>query len=149
MIIRAGKEHIEMLTRAAVGVLADLPNYANVVYDIEHTRHMLNIYIDLPDLAIFFKEVEGEVVGLFMGMIHPQWFTATLEMSELMFWVRADYRTTPLAKQLIKVMEEWAIPRGAKKLFMAAGSGYETERVEKFYKRLGYTTRTVIACKGV
>lgn len=149
MIVRANREHIEMLTRAAVGVLADLPNYAGVVYDIDHTRRMLEIYIGLPDLAIFFKEVDGEVVGLFMGMVHPQWFTPNLEMSELMFRVRSDYRTTPLAKQLIRTMEEWAVPMGVKKLFMAAGSGYETERVEKFYRRLGYTTRTVIACKEV
>ena len=148
-IARATAEHIDMLTNVTESILKDLPNYAGVKLDLEHTRRMLEVYISLPDLSIFFSEVDGEIVGLFMGMVHPQWFTPTLEMSELMFWVRSDYRTTPLAKQLIRTMEEWAIPRGAKRLFMAAGSGYETERVEKFYRRLGYGTRTVISCKEV
>lgn len=149
VIIRATAEHIDMLTSVTADVLNDLPNYAGVQLDLDHTRQMLQVYIGLPDLAIFFSEVDGEIVGLFIGMVHPQWFTPTLEMSELMFWVRSDYRSTPLAKRLIKTMEEWAIPRGAKRLFMAAGSGYETERVEKFYRRLGYGTRTTISCKEV
>lgn len=149
MIQRATAEHIDLLVRASVGVLDDLPNYAGVVYDPDHTRRMMEVYMRLPDLGIFFEEEDGQVVGLIMGMIHPQWFTPTREMSELMFWVRPDHRKSPLARQLIKTMEEWAIPRGARKIFMAAGSGYETERVEKFYRRLGYKVRTVIACKNI
>lgn len=149
MIRQARPEDIDMLVRASAGVLDDLPNYTGVEYDPEHTRRMLEVYMTLPDMGIFFKEAGGEIIGLFMGMVHPQWFTPSLEMSELMYWVRADFRNTPLARDLLKVAEEWAVSRGARKLFVAAGSGYETERVENFYRRLGYTTRTVICCKGV
>lgn len=149
MIIKASSEHIDILTNVVADVLADLPNYAGVEFDREHTRRMLGIYLDLPGLGCFFEAVDGEVVGLFMGMIHPQWFTPTLEMSELMFWVRADYRATPLARQLMCAMEAWAVPGGARKLLVAAASGYETARVERFYNRMGYRTCALITCKEV
>ena len=149
MIVRANNDHIEMLARAALGVLDDLPNYAGVTYDIEHSRKMLETYLCLPDLGCFIEIADGEVVGMFMGMVHPQWFTPTLEFSELMFWVRSDYRKTSLARQLMKSAEEFAISRGAKKLIVAAASGYQTERVEKFYNRLGYHTCALMTCKEV
>jgi GNAT superfamily N-acetyltransferase len=149
MITKADHSHIDMLARAAVGVLADLPNYATVEYDIEHTRNMLNLYLGLDGLACFFEEHDGEVIGLFMGMVAPQWFSPTLEMSELMFWVRSDFRTTPLARLLIKTMEQWAIEKGAKKLIIAAASGYETARIEKFYNRMGYKTCALMSSKEI
>ena len=66
-----------------------------------------------------------------------------------MFWVRADFRTTHLARLLIKTMERWAIEKGAKKLIIAAASGYETARVEKFYNRMGYKTCALMTSKEV
>jgi GNAT superfamily N-acetyltransferase len=66
-----------------------------------------------------------------------------------MFWVRKDYRRTPLARDLIKTMEAWAKTKDAHKIIMAAGSGYQTERVERFYNRLGYKTTALTTCKEI
>lgn len=147
MIQRATREHIDMLSAAGVHLLNDLPNYASVECDPMHTKQMLNLYIDLPDLAIFFKEVDGEVVGLFMGLVAAPWFSPTKEMSEIMFWVREDHRRSNLAVRLIHTVEEWAKSLGAKRLILAAASGYETARVEKFYNYLGYKTNALQCCK--
>lgn len=149
MIRRATMDDIEILTNVAEDVLADLPNYASAHVNKDHSRAMLRTFLGLEDLGCFFEEKDGEIVGLFMAMVHPQWFTPCLEMSELMFWVRKDQRRTSLARDLLKVAEEWAVSRGAKKLLIAAGSGYETERVVKFYQRYGYEPWSVITCKEV
>lgn len=149
MIQRATREHIAMLSVAGAELLNDLPNYANVERDPAHTLRMLDAFIDLPDLAIFFKEIDGEVVGLFMGIVAPPWFSPTLEMSEIMFWVREDQRRSGLARELMSAMEEWAKSMGAKRLTMAAASGYETARVEKFYNRLGYKTNALQCTKEI
>jgi len=149
MIERAGVEHAQILARAGIDVLQDLPNYAGVPFVMSHTVTMLEKYIPLPEIGCFFKQVGGEVVGLFMGVIGSQWFTPQLELSEVMFWVRSDYRSTPLARDLIKTMEAWAKTKDAHKIIMAAGSGYQTERVEKFYNRLGYKTTALTTCKEI
>lgn len=149
MIFMATMEHIDMLTNVTADVLADMPNYANVEYDRDHARHMLTQYINLPCLGVFFKEVNGEVVGLYIGVVGPQWFSPAIELSEIMLWVRKDYRPADLGRRLIKVAEEWGISKGAKKVFLAAASGYETDRVIKLYNRMGYKDFSRIACKEV
>lgn len=149
MIERATLDHADMLARTGVGVLQDLPNYKDVPYDPEHTLRTIQTYLHLPQIGCFFKQVNGEVVGFFLGIIGDQWFTPQKEMSEIMFWVRKDYRSTSLARDLIKAMEVWAKEQGAVKLFIAAGSGYETARVEKFYNRLGYKTTALTTCKEI
>lgn len=149
MIERASVEHAEMLARAGVGVLQDLPNYAGVPFDMEHTLTMLKLYLPLPDVGCFFKQVAGEVVGFYMGIVSAPWFTPQREMSEIMFWVREDHRCSTLARTLIKTMEEWAKSLDAHKLFIAAGSGYETKRVEKFYNHMGYITCALTTCKEI
>jgi GNAT superfamily N-acetyltransferase len=147
MIQRATMEHIDMLSVAGIDVLNDLPNYASVECVPSHTKAMLTLYIGLPQLGCFFKEVNGEVVGLFMGIVTAPWFSPTLEMSEIMFWVRQDHRTTGLADRLMTTMEEWAIGLGAKRLIMAAASGYKTKSVERYYNWRGYKTNAVQCCK--
>lgn len=149
MILMAEEKHLDLLVNVTLDVMSDLPNYAGVAYDKEHTRSMLTQYLNCPGLAIFFEEIDGVVTGLYMGIVAPQWFTPTLEMSELMFWVHRDFRCTTLARRLIKTMEAWAISEGAKKLFLAAASGYETDRVMTLYDRMGYRSFSRIACKEV
>jgi GNAT superfamily N-acetyltransferase len=149
MIIKADRSHVELLAASAEGVLSDLPNYANVEQDINHTRNMLTLYLGLDGLGCFFKEVDGKVVGLFMGIVAAQWFSPTLEMAEIMFWVRKDYRTTDLAVRLIRSMEEWATGIGAKRLIMASSSGFNTDGVEKFYNFMGYKTNAIQCVKEV
>ena len=149
MIQRATKEHINMLARAGIGLVDDLPTYASAERNIEHTTNMLNIYIGLPQLGIFFKEVDGEIVGIFMGIVAAPWFSPILEMSEIIYWVRADYRKSDLGKRLIKTMEEWAISMGAKRLILAVASGYRTETVAKYYNMLGYQNNGIQCCKEV
>lgn len=149
MIKRATQDDAVLLAHTGVHVLNDLPNYKDSVYDIEHTLSVIKLYLDIPGVGCFYKEVDGEVVGLFLGIVAAPWFTPEPEMSEIMFWVREDYRRTSTARELIKTMEQWATQEGAKKLLMAAGSGYETSRVEKFYNRLGYRTWALTTCKEV
>lgn len=149
MILMAEQKHVELLVNVTKDVLDDLPNYAGVEYDIEHSRNMLNLYINTPGLGCFF-EADGDVLcGFIMGMVAPQWFTPTLEFSEIMFWVRKEYRKSNLAVRLLVTMEEWAIHKGAKKIFMAAASGYKTEAVMRFYNRRGYRNFSQIACKEI
>lgn len=147
MIERAGVEHCEMLARAGVGVLQDMPNYAGVPFDMNHTISQLKLFLPLPNLGCFFKQVDGEVVGFYMGIIAAPWFTPELEAAEIMFWVRPDYRKTDLAKRLIEVAEEWARDNHAAKILIAAGSGYRTEPVLRFYRRMGYHPFGTTTCK--
>jgi len=150
MIKRATIDDIDKLAVMGVKCLNDLPNYSTAKCDPEHTRKQLLLYIGIPDMAIFYKEDEqGEIVGVLMGIVAAPWFTSDKEMSEIMFWVREDYRKSRLAFELIKVMEEWAITAGAKKIIMAAASGYETKRVEKLYNWLGYQSNAIQCCKEV
>lgn len=149
MIQRATREHIDMLSVAGVKVLNDLPRYASVKVDPEHTKGMLTAYLDVPVLGIFFKEVEGEVVGLFMGCVAAPWFSPEKEMDEIMYWVREDHRTTNLAVRLLNTAEAWAKSLGAKRVNLASASGYETERVVRFYNYLGYKTSGTQCCKEI
>ena len=145
---KATAQDADKLVAAGVGVLADLPNYSSVHYCPDHARKMLLGFIALEALGVFFVENEAaEVVGLFMGVVAPQWFTPVLEMSELMFWVREDMRGSSAGRSLLLEAEEWAKGKGAKLSIIAAGSGWETERVVKYYERKGYRRWSVCCCK--
>lgn len=145
MFKRATREDIDLLSTAGVKVLNDLPNYSSMVCDPKHTRWMLEQFIDLPQLGIFFKEVNGEVVALYMGIVAPPWFSPSLELSEIMLWVREDFRGTSLATKLIALSEEWGKSMGAQRCVLAAASGYKPQAVERFYNKKGYRT-TGIQC---
>ena len=150
MIEKASLEHIDILVSSGREVLADLPNYAGVPFDEEHSKNALTMYLSLPIFGCFFKRVDNKVVGVLMGVVGAPWFTPQNEMSEIIFWVHRDYRRTGISRELIKAMEHWAVNElNAKKLLMAAGSGYETERITKFYNKLGYRTWGTSTCKEI
>lgn len=140
MIKKATVQDIDKLVNTGIGVLGDMPNYATSEYDPEHVKTMATAYIALPNLGIFFEELDGEIVGLYMGIVSFHWFSPTLELSEIMLWVRSDHRGKSIARKLISASEEWAITQGAKRSVLATSSGYKIDKIEKYYNRLGYKT---------
>ena len=148
-IERAGTDDVAFLAGEAEQILKSFPKYQECPFDLQHTANTLNVYLNFPRMGCFFKRVEGALVGVIMGSVSSTMYSPRLELQELHFWVREDYRTTRLSLELLDTLETWARLEGAAVLHVSASTGHDTARVEKFYNKLGYRTTGVVCTKAV
>ncbi len=76
--------------------------------------------------------------GLWAGSIHPLWYSDDLIVSDLVFYVRKEYRGSSAAYKLLKMAEKWATYKGAKSFNVGLSSGIDTDKTVCFFKKLKY-----------
>lgn len=132
--------------------LADVPALVVMGQQFAQTELYRDILRENPEqmaiLATNLIEDEGGTVlvlerdGVLMGMIGlvctPHFLSGDMYAGEVFWWVTPGQRGDGV--RLLRAAESWAIERGATALQMIA----PTERVGRFYDRLGFT-RTEIS----
>lgn len=82
---------------------------------------------------------DGQAVGLLMGIEweHPM-FTGK-PVSDMVVYVVPEHRGGSIALRMIRMLEAWARERGAEGVLLGQSTGIgDTDRVRRFYERLGY-----------
>lgn len=82
--------------------------------------------------------VNQEPIGFFIGMVHEQWFGRSLIGTELVLYIRPEFRGGISAVRLIKRFEEFCASRGCVDINVGSSAEINTELAQKFYGRLGY-----------
>lgn len=80
----------------------------------------------------------GEIKGVLAALAHTMMFSNTRVASELCWWVDEDARGRD-SLELIEAYEFWAHRVGCDLVTMANLTGETGERLDKYYKRRGYT----------
>jgi len=80
----------------------------------------------------------GDIAGLFVGLVCEHWFGKDLLASDLTLYVTPFYRGTSAAMRLLKAYEKWAKAKGAKVISLGVSTGITAERTGKFYERMGF-----------
>lgn len=81
---------------------------------------------------------EGVVKGVLAGLCHQMFFSKDKVATELCWWVDEDARGRD-SLELISAYEFWAEKVGCTITTMANLTGTTGERLDKYYKRRGYT----------
>jgi GNAT superfamily N-acetyltransferase len=87
------------------------------------------------DTALFLL-VDGKVVGLIAGMMVNNLTNGKPAMQECVWYVDPEHRSH--GKMLMEEFEKMAKDRGALTMVMGLMCNSMQERLDKFYKRLGY-----------
>ena len=94
--------------------------------------------VDRDDFGIFVLCANTEVVGMFLCLITPCFFSDVKQAVDIAWYVDPKHRGSRKAIQMLEVYEEWAKERGAVCTNLINLDVLRGDRVAKLYKRMGY-----------
>jgi N-acetylglutamate synthase-like GNAT family acetyltransferase len=126
--------------------LEDIPEVVQMVVDFadstksrqkfevnpERVDSFVREVINNSDGHVLVLEENGNLVGMIGIFIYPHQYSGERVATEFAWWVTPEARESGV--KLLRKAESWAREKGAKSMIMVA----LTEKVGKFYERLGY-----------
>ena len=100
---------------------------------VERTLHMLMNGAG----CVLVAEVDGELVGGFMGACNEHYFSDQKVAGDLAIFVAPEFRGGMLGARLIKSFVEWAQEQGAKIIDTGVTTGVTTPQTEALFAKLG------------
>lgn len=115
--------------------------YSRLKVDTEKAEATFWSALEREDMLLQVLEFEGQVVGVFCGMVAPAFFTSELIGIELMWYLLPEYRgkVGSEALQMVDNYEIWAKERGACMVNMVNIDMLNGDKVASIYKKRGYT----------
>ena len=93
-------------------------------------------WIALLKDSVFVAVKDNNVIGVLGGNIIRHHFSNELVFIEMMWYVRPEHRMCGI--RLFKYVEEWCRIKGIKKMVMVYTHNIMTEKLNDFYKRMGF-----------
>lgn len=81
---------------------------------------------------------QGEIAGMLGGVAYPDIYSGEMIASEFFWFVREQYRGGTGSVRLYREFEDWARARGCTQIRMIHLSDSMPEKLDKFYRRLGF-----------
>lgn len=140
MILRDAKE-IDIDQMLALGFeMHQESRYCEMEFSREKVAGLFRLAIKDENYLFTVLEVNGCIVGGFIGYITPHWFSDEMVSGDFALFVDKEYRGWRGASILIKTYVKWAKDKGIKSKNIALGitTGIATEKTQALYKRLGF-----------
>lgn len=99
---------------------------------------------------VFVKEHDGQIAGVLAGYVSAlaPW-TSMKCATEMLFYVRPEFRAGRSAVSLIRNFEKWGRAKGCGLVAVTANHMAGDERVGRLYQRLGYAPLETIHVKRI
>ena len=94
-------------------------------------------------LACFIASNDKGPQGIWVGGVHPLWYSDDLSVHDIVFYVRKQYRGSSAALKLVKSAEKWGQSMGASEINIGLSSGIDTEKTSCFFNKLSYMHNAV------
>lgn len=94
-----------------------------------------------PRTLVLLAWDNDKLIGYTCGVLHESVFNDRLRVTDIGVYVEPEYRAGSVSKRMIEHLEKWAKEKGAKELWLGQTTGQEVTQIEKYYNRLGYTTK--------
>lgn len=112
--------------------------YRFLPFDRDKVRLRLEEYLEHPGRhCLFVAEHRGALIGMLGGYLDDYVFCDELVAYDTVVFVEGRHRGSAAALRLVRAFRGWAIARGAREICLGISSGVNTDRVGKFYERLG------------
>lgn len=138
MIVREMTESdIPVLVK--IGSQAHLESeYRTMTFSSEKCERLGQAMYSLENLKCFVVERDGEIIGFLMASVDEGYFTDEKTTSDLLVYVKPEWRGSRAFYLLITEYIAWAKEQDAKLIFLSNSTGYEPEKIGKLYERLGF-----------
>jgi GNAT superfamily N-acetyltransferase len=114
--------------------------YAQVALNPAKLTAFVKVAISHPEhVCLLYKGSSGEIFGVFIGYINSYFFSDEKAARDLITYVRPEKRGSMAAYRLWKGFQEWAISKGAPRIWYGTSSGINPSRSRAFYTKLGFT----------
>lgn len=115
-------------------------SYRNIPYNERNVAEYISFVIANPNShCLLVAEENGNVIGFIGGYLDRYIFSDECMAFDTVFYVDQSRRGTWAAKLLIDEFVNWARKRNVWEICLGTSSGINTERVGRFYERLGFT----------
>ena len=113
---------------------------------IEKLKQLANWVHTVPNVKCFVAE-KDEIIGIWVGVLNPFWYSNDTLVSDIVFYVDKQYRGSSAAMRLVVAADTWAKEMGATENSIGLSSGIDTEKVMCFFEKMGYTHSASIMIK--
>lgn len=86
----------------------------------------------------YYRNQDGKIVGMFIGIIVPEFFSGRLLANDMGMYVAPEYRGTRVFIKMLKTFETWAKESGAEKIILYHSAGINTDKAISLFSKLGY-----------
>ncbi len=105
-------------------------------------------YLMTQQILLVSATEEGQVVGCAAGIISPAFWNFSIKLGvEQFWWLDPEHRVGGEGKRLRQALERLAKSRGAVAWNMIALTTSEPEKLDKMYKKAGFTPAEIVYTK--
>jgi GNAT superfamily N-acetyltransferase len=103
------------------------------------TELFLNI-INTDDKCCFVSEVNGVIIGFFMGYVYEYYFGDTISTKDLLLYVAKEHRGSSTGIKLVHAYIKWAESIGVDRqhIRLADSAEIDSKSVQRLFKHLGF-----------
>lgn len=117
--------------------------YANKAFDGERVYKLCEACLEIPHYtcAVLVHQSEESPVGYMAAVIEPYIWSSIEAAREMALYIHPGHRSYASVRQLVRVVEEWAIEKGADTFDIGSSSSpdqREVLRVGQVYEKMGY-----------
>ncbi len=113
-------------------------SYRDFNYSAEKCFKLGHAIVNSNEYCGFVSEVDGEIQGMFIGVMFEHYFSDATLSTDLLLYVSPDKRGGMTAVRLIKRYIEWAKSLGVDDIRLGETAGIDSDTVNKLYTRLGF-----------
>jgi GNAT superfamily N-acetyltransferase len=127
----------------------DSDRYKNIPLSIAAIGDKIKRLHLSKESVILIDERDGEIVGMFWGMVDRYFFSTTRFTTDVLLYVVPKSRNGFIAYRLVKAFEQWSESVGVQDIQVGVSTGNDNEAVADFYTRLGYTNTGIVLSKRI
>ena len=139
--------HIRFAISADIPALVELgvkvhaeTNQASLPFSASRLTGQLNACLNPVNqkYCLLVAESDGLIVGVIWGYIAQHYFSDAWVATDYMFYVRPEFRGTPLAVRLLYAFRKWAQNRGAAEVMICMTTGVNVEKFDRFLRKMKF-----------
>lgn len=138
MIRPACASDIPRMVELGRAMHGESPVFRRLAFDAQRLAGTIGRAIDSDSGFAFVSEHDGMVVGGFLAMVTPHWFSSDLVACDLALFIDPEYRGGMAAVRLISAYVDWAKSRGAALIQIGVMTGVNVDKTEALLHRLGW-----------
>lgn len=133
-------------------MLLDMQSESSFYSDFKPSRdYFLSVMALIHDNNYYARvaEIDGIIQGVMLGILQQVPFIEAKAASEVVIYVRPEKRGSSIGYGLIKDFERFAIDNNADFVFLGVSSDINSDKVGKFYNKIGYSDKGQNYMKGL
>lgn len=142
---RATQDDIPALLAMCRALHLESPRYRTCSFNQDKVEGTLQHLIGTlatgsnDDACVLIADRDGEVVGVFVGVIRQHLFSDDCAAHEVLFYIKPEHRgRTRAAVNLVRTFERWAHARGVAEKVVGTSTEITTATTLRLYEYLGY-----------